>query len=115
MKRELQKEQQGGRWERREGGKDGGREGGREVRRGMMAIIWIKMLGFGQSQIRPTVSMPTSCPPLGPSGGLNQANWLMQGASMAQAATYGGRGSVPKSDQPDGGLTGALMGGLTGA
>lgn len=101
MEREKEKEQQGGRhfmlrWERR--------EGLREVRRGkyrereMMGIIQIKMVGFGQSQVRAAVSMPTSYPPPMPSPVLNQLNWHIQGASMAhKQTTHWCAGNVPKS------------------
>lgn len=84
----------------------GGREWGRsgegnkesEREREMMGIIRIKMVGFGQSRVRATVSMPTSYPPPVPSSGLNQLNWHMQGASMThKQTTHGCRGNVPKS------------------
>lgn len=102
----TRKEQQGWRhlmrrWERR-GGKEWGRsgEGNRESKREreMMGIIRIKMVGFGQSRVRATVSTPISYPPPVPSSGLNQLNWHMQGASMThKQTTHGCRGNVPKA------------------
>lgn len=85
------------------GGRGGGTEGGqereiqREREREMMGIIRIKMVGFGQSQVRATVSMPTSYPPHMPSP-LNQLNWQIQGASMThKQTTHWCTGNVPKS------------------
>lgn len=88
----------GGRAEegRNEGGQ--GREIERAREREMMGIIRIKMVGFGQSRVRATVSTPISYPPPVPSSGLNQLNWHMQGASMThKQTTHGCRGNVPKA------------------
>lgn len=88
----------GGRGEegRNEGGQ--GREIERAREREMMGIIRIKMVGFGQSRVRATVSTPISYPPPVPSSGLNQLNWHMQGASMThKQTTHGCRGNVPKA------------------
>lgn len=83
------------------GGK-GGREvnGGkyREQERGMMGVIRIKTVGFGQSRVRAGVSMPTPHPPPVPSSSPNQPLWHMGGASMThKQTTHGCAGNILKT------------------